>query len=200
MDSLLNVSRRKLLQLGLAAPAMPIVANLFGARALAQDASSEAGKKGAVGGRAEEELYPAKGLGGGGQLEIRLTQSVYTSDPDALEVAQRMKPFDLESWITEWTRVAQKNEEQAEQLASEGYKITANEYYLRAANFYREAAWPQPVDEPRMLPTYKKSRETFDKAWKMTKAPFERVQINYEGKMLDGYFRKPNGPAGKKYL
>ena len=84
MDSLLNVSRRKLLQLGLAAPGMPIVANLFGARAFAQDASTEAGKKGAVGGRAEEELYPAKGLGGGGQLEIRLTQSVYTSDPDAL--------------------------------------------------------------------------------------------------------------------
>jgi dienelactone hydrolase len=199
MDSLLNVSRRKLLQLGLAAPGVPILANLFGARALAQDASSEAGKKGAVGGRAEEELYPAKGLGGGGQLEIRLTQSVYTSDPDALEVAQRMKPFDLESWITEWTRVAQKNEEQAEQLASEGYKITANEYYLRAANFYREASWPQPVDEPRMLPTYKKARENFDKAWKMTKAPFDRVQINYEGKMLEGYFRKPNGPAGKKY-
>ena len=49
------------------------------------------------------------------------------------------------------------------------------------------------------MPTYKKMRETFDKAWKMTRPPFERVQVNYEGKMLDGYFRKPNGPAGKKF-
>lgn len=199
MDSLLNVSRRALVKMGLAAAGLPVLANAFSTSALAQDAGTEAGKKGAVGGRAEEELYPAKGLPGGGQLEIRLTQSVYTSDPDALEVAQRMRPFDLESWIAEWTRVAERNEEIAEKAAGEGYKVTANEFYLRASTFYREACWPQPVDEPRMLPTYKKMRETFDKAWKMTRAPFERVQIPFEGKVLDGYFRKPNNPPGKKF-
>jgi len=199
MDSLLNVSRRALVKMGLAAAGLPVVASAFGVSARAQDAGSEAGKKGAIGGRAEEQLYPAKGLPGGGQLEIRLTQSIYTSDPDALEVAQRMKPFDLESWITEWTRVAERNEGEAEKLDGEGYKVTANQFYLRASNFYREASWPMPVDEPRMLPTYKKMRETFDKAWKMTRPPFERVQVPYEGKMLDGYFRKPNGPQGKKY-
>ncbi len=195
MDSLLNVSRRGLVKWGLAAAGLPMLTKAFGSNALAQDAGAEGGKKGAIGGRAEEELYTGKGLQGGGQLEIRLTQSIYTSDPDALEVAQRMKPFDLESWIVEWTRVAEKNEEMAEKFAGEGYKVTANEYYLKASGFYREACWPQPVDEPRMMPTYKKMRETFDKAWKMTRPPFERVQINYEGKMLDGYFRKPNGSA-----
>jgi len=50
-----------------------------------------------------------------------------------------------------------------------------------------------------MMPSYKKMRETFDKAWKMTRAPFERIQVNYEGTMLDGYFRKPDGPAGKRF-
>src|SRR5580692_999830 len=199
MDSLLNVSRRGLVKWGLAAAGLPILTRAFSSSALAQDASAEGGKKGAIGGRAEEELYTGKGLQGGGQLEIRLTQSIYTSDPDALEVAQRMKPFDLESWIVEWTRVAEKNEELAEKFAGEGYKVTANEYYLKASGFYREACWPQPVDEPRMMTTYKKMRDTFDKAWKMTRPPFERVQINYEGKMLDGYFRKPNNPAGKKF-
>jgi dienelactone hydrolase len=124
---------------------------------------------------------------------------MYTSDPDQLEVAQRMKPFDLESWITEWTRVAEKNEAMAEKFAADGYKVTANEYYLRAAGFYRDACWPQPVTESRMLPTYKKARDNFDKAWKLVRPPFERVQINYEGKMLDGYFRKPNNPQGKKF-
>ena len=199
MDSLLNVSRRGLVKMGLAAAGIPVLTKALGSSAFAQDAGSEAGKKGAIGGRAEEELYPAKGLPGGGQLEIRLTQTMFTGDADALEVAQRMKPFDLESWISEWTRVAERNEEAAEKAAGEGYKVTANEFYLRASNFYREACWPQPVDEPRMLTTYKKMRETFDKAWKMTRAPFERVQINYEGKILEGYFRKPNAPAGKKF-
>lgn len=199
MDSLLNVSRRGLVKWGLAAAGLPVITKVFGSPAFAQDAGSEGGKKGAIGGRAEEDLFPAKGLPGGGQLEIRMTASIYTSDPDQLEVAQRMKPFDLESWITEWTRVAEKNEALAEKFAGEGYKVTANEYYLRASTFYREACWPQPVDEPRMLTTYKKMRENFDKAWKMARPPFERVQINYEGKMLDGYFRKPNNPPGKKF-
>ncbi len=199
MDSLLNVSRRGLVKWGLAAAGLPVITKVFGSPAFAQDAGSEGGKKGAIGGRAEEDLFPAKGLPGGGQLEIRMTASIYTSDPDQLEVAQRMKPFDLESWITEWTRVAEKNEALAEKFAAEGYKVTANEYYLRASTFYREACWPQPVDEPRMLTTYKKMRENFDKAWKMARPPFERVQINYEGKMLDGYFRKPNNPPGKKF-
>ena len=121
-------------------------------RSSAQDAGSEAGRLGVVGGRAEEELYPGKGLPGGGQLEIRLSASIYTSDADQLEVAQRMKPFNLASWIEEWTRVAERNEKLAEKFAGEGLKVTANEYYSRASNFYREACWPMPVTEARMIP------------------------------------------------
>jgi dienelactone hydrolase len=87
----------------------------------------------------------------------------------------------------------------ADKFAKQGLKVTANEYYLRASNFYREACWPQPVTEPRMLPSYRKMRETFDKAWELVRPPFERVQVNYEGRTLDGYFRKPNGPAGRRF-
>jgi dienelactone hydrolase len=194
-----NLSRRGLVKLGLVSIGLPAVSNVLSSPVLAQDAGVEGGQKGEIGGRADEELFPAAGLPGGGQLEIRLSASIYTSDPDQLEVAQRMRPFDLESWIAEWTRVAEKNEHLGERFASEGLKVTANEYFLRASNFYREACWPQPMSEARMLPTYKKMRETFDKAWQMTRAPFERVQIHYEGKTLDGYFRKPNGPAGKRF-
>src|SRR5579864_6523697 len=199
MDSLLNVSRRNLVKLGLVSAGIPALSSIMGVPAFGQDAGAKSGKKELVGGRAEEELFPAKGLPGGGQLEIRLTVSTFTSDPDQLEVAQRMKPYDLDSWINEWTRVAQRNEALAEQFAAEGSKVSASDFYLKASEQYREAAWPQPVTEPRMLPTYKKMRETFDKAWNLVRPPFERVQITYEGKVLDGYFRKPNGPAGKKY-
>src|ERR1700746_4097138 len=159
MDSLLNVSRRALVQLGITSAGIAPFA------ALAQDAGPEGGKIGVVGGRAEAELFPGKGLPGGGQLEIRLSASIYTSDPDQLEVAQRMKPFNLASWIEEWTRVAERNEKLAEKFAGDGFKVTANQYYLRASDFYREACWPMPVTESRMLPLYKKMRETFDKAW-----------------------------------
>src|ERR1700726_437310 len=182
------LSRRGLVCLGLMSAAIsPLV------RAQEGEASA------ATGGRAEGELYPGKGLPGGGQLEIRLTASIYTNDPDQLDVAQRMKPFNLDSWIVEWMRVAEKNEELADKFARQGLKVTANEYYLRASNFYREACWPQPVTEQRMLPSYRKMRETFDKAWELVRPPFERVQIPWEGKTLDGYFRKPGGPAGRRF-
>ena len=194
MGSFGNLTRRSLVRWGVVSAGITAFKPARG-----QDAGSESGTLGAVGGRAEQELYAGKGLPGGGQLEIRLSATLYTSDPDQLEVAQRMKPFNLDSWVVEWTRVAERNEQMADQFAAQGLKVTANEFYLRASNFYREACWPQPVTDSRMLPSYKKMRETFDKAWELVRPPFERVRINYEGTMLDGYFRKPNGAAGRKF-
>ena len=194
MGSFGNLTRRSLVRWGAVSAGITAFTPARG-----QDAGSESGTLGAVGGRAEQELYAGKGLPGGGQLEIRLSATLYTSDADQLEVAQRMKPFNLDSWVVEWTRVAEKNEQMADQFAAQGLKVTANEFYLRASNFYREACWPQPVTDSRMLPSYKKMRETFDKAWELVRPPFERVRINYEGTMLDGYFRKPNGAAGRKF-
>src|SRR3984885_10849818 len=199
MESLSKLSRRGLVKFGAISAGMVPFSHVLVSRAHAQDAGAEAGRLGVVGGRAEEELYPGKGLPGGGQLEIRLSASIYTSDADQLEVAQRMKPFNLASWIEEWTREAERNEKLADKFAGDGFKVTANEYYRRYAYLYREAYWPMPVTESRMPPLHKKMRETFDKAWQQTRPPFERVQVNYEGQVLDGYFRKPNGPAGKKF-
>ena len=199
MGPLSRLNRRGLVQLGLLSTGLAPISQLVTSTAHAQDTGPDGGKLGTVGGRAEEELFPAKGLPGGGQLEIRLSATTYTSDPDQLEVAQRLKPFDLESWIAEWLRVAERNEQLAEGFAKQGLKVSANEYFLRASNFYREACWPQPLSEPRMLPSYKKMRDTFDKAWELVRAPFERIQVSYEGKTLNGYFRKPNGPAGKRF-
>ena len=104
MDSLLNVNRRKLMQLGLASAAIPTISTLTATSALAQDAGPDGGRLGAVGGRNEKELFPGENLLGGGQLEIRLTVSQYTNDADQIEVAQRMKPYNLDSWLEEWTR------------------------------------------------------------------------------------------------
>ena len=200
MSSISNLSRRALVKWGLVSAGLPAISKALGSSALAQDAGSESGKIGEVGGRAEGELYTGKGLPGGAQLEIRLTQSIYTSDPDELEVAQRMKPYDLDSWVTEWTRVAERNEKTADEFASKRLKVTANGYYLRAAEFYRFASWPMPVSDDRMLPTYNKARQTFDRAWELQRAPFERIQAKWENQTLDGYFRKPGGAQpGKKY-
>ena len=141
---------------------------------------------------------PASGLPGGGQLEVRMEISPDHPDPDIRGVARRVKFFNLESWHKEWTEVAIKNEE----LASASSRTTANRppmsSYLRAADFYRRAVVYMAEGDPRMLPTYKKLEENFNKAWSTATPPFERVEISYEGHKLPAHFWPGRGKPGSK--
>ena len=58
--------------------------------------------------QAAKLLYPAQGLPGGGQLEVRMEISPDHPDPDIRSVARRVKFFNLESWHSEWTEAAKK--------------------------------------------------------------------------------------------
>ena len=138
--------------------------------------------------KTEKALYTAKGLTGGGQLEVRMEISANHPDPDIRGVARRVKMFNLESWHAEWLGVAQKNEEFAAGFEKERRNVTAHEFYLRATDFYRRAVVYMPDADPRMMPTFKKLEENFNKAWSLVTPPFERVQIPYEGSMLPAHF------------
>jgi hypothetical protein len=113
-------------------------------------------------------------------------------------VARRVKFFNLESWHSEWIQVAEKNVELAADFEREEHKVTAHEFYLRAADFYRRALVYLPETDPRMLPTYKKLENNFDKAWSLVSPPFERVQIPYEGHRLDALFYPGRGKSGSR--
>jgi len=147
---------------------------------------------------AEKLLYPAKGLVGGGQLEVRMEVSADHADPDVRGVARRVKFFNLESWHKEWIEVAKKNQDLAASFEQDNRKQTAHEFYLRAADFYRRAVVYMPETDPRMLPTYQKLEENFEKAWSVVTPPFERVEIPYEGHKLPAHFWPARGKAGNK--
>ncbi len=149
-------------------------------------------------GAAERALFPARGLPGGGQLEVRMEISANHPDPDIRRVAQRVKPYNLQRWYSEWIAVAAKNEELAAGFVAEQRKVTAHEFYLRAADFYRRALVYLPDSDSRMLPTYRKLGETFEKAWSLVPAPFERVKIPYEGHLLEALFFPGRGRAGAR--
>lgn len=143
-------------------------------------------------------LYPAQGLPGGGQLEVRMEISADHPDPDIRGVARRVKAYNLESWHNEWTEVAAKNQELAAQFEAENRKQSAHEFYLRAADFYRRAVVYMPDSDARMLPTFSKLEENFAKAWSMVTPPFEPVEIPYEGHKLPGLFWPGRGKPGSK--
>src|SRR5215831_21356590 len=147
---------------------------------------------------AERALYSGKGLPGGGQLEVRMEISANHPDPDIRGVARRVKMFNLESWHAEWMGVAQKNEELAIGFEKENRKQTAHEFYLRAADFYRRAVVYMAESDPRMLPTFKKLADNFEKAWSLVKPPFERVEIAYEDHKLPALFWPGRGKPSTK--
>jgi dienelactone hydrolase len=197
MDLRSQFNRRKVMKWGLLTAAAPAVSRLAVSPAAAQ--YGPATEQLVVGGRNETGLFPGDNMPGGAQMEIRMVASQHTDDPDEIEVAQRAKPFDMDSWYTEWARVAERNEIMADAYARDGLRESANEFYLRASRFYREANFYLPDTYPHQLSSYRKYRETFDKAWEMVPPPFERVTVTIQGKALPGYFRRPRGAAGARF-
>jgi pimeloyl-ACP methyl ester carboxylesterase len=190
--------RRSMMKWGLlSAASAPL---LLGRNALAQQGFGPSDELlGRVGGRDEARLYTGHTPRSGGQMEIRLNQSIHTDDPDELEVATRLRPFDPLSWYNEWLRVAQINEELAQSFEEDDLRLSANQYYLRAFRFYRAAIIYQEDTDETMMPGYMKMMAMFNKAWEMARPPFERVKVMVDGNELDGYFRKPGGPPGTRY-
>jgi len=202
MDIENKFSRRSMVKWGLlSAAAAPAVPKLLGDDALAQEMALGAGNElfGLTGGRDGDKLFTGEALRGGGQMEIRLNQSIHTDDPDELEVANRLRPFDPQSWYNEWRRVAENNEELAEAYEADDLRLSAHTYYLRAFRFYRAAIVYQEDTDETMMPGYMKMMDVFNKAWEMARPPFERVKVMVDGNELDGYFRKPGGPPGTRF-
>lgn len=180
-----QVGRRDAIKMGLGALALAPLSTAARAQMLQKE-------------DAEKALYPAPGLPGGGQLEVRMTQPAEHPDPEIRDVGRRLKPYNLESWYSEWKRVAEKNEQLAARFEGEGRKVSAHESYVRAADFYRNAVTYLPESDARTVPTYQKLAETFDKAWSLVKPPFERVSIPYEGKNLAAHFFPARAAAGQR--
>ena len=160
--------------------------------------AKEAGKDVLDREHAEKMLYSGRGLPGGAQLEIRMEISADHPDPDIRGVARRVKFFNLESWHVEWSQVAEKNEKLAADFERQERNVTAHEFYLRAADFYRRALVYLPETDPRMLPTYTKLQNNFGKAWSLVSPPFEQVQIPYSGHLLDALFYPGRGKPGSR--
>ena len=181
----MNANRRNLLKVTAASVGM---APLMVRESLSQVLDPDA---------AERVLYPAKGLPGGGQMEVRMMMET-ERDPDLTEIEHRLKPFNLESWYTEHSHAAQKNEDRAEKHLAQGNKVTAAEHYLRAAGFWRSSIIYLAEADERMMKGYARLKQNFDKTFTLIPAPFERVQIPFEGKVLNGFFYAARAPQGRK--
>jgi len=109
---------------------------------------------------------------------------------ECLSTLYRIKEGDDESWYSEWLRTAQRVETMAQDFEDQDDQISARECYLRASNYYRSAEFflrTNPPD-PRMVETWRKSRDCFLKVAALSDGLIRPVEIPFEGTTLPGYF------------
>lgn len=108
---------------------------------------------------------------------------------ECLATAGRITEGDDESWYQEWLATAQRRERMGDEFSSQGATISVGREYLRASNYYRTAEFflHTKQNDPRILATWRKSRDAFLKFVVHAPHPLIAVDIPFEGRSLPGY-------------
>ena len=108
---------------------------------------------------------------------------------ECLAAASRMQDGDVESWHREWLALADRVRREAEDSAAGGHAVSARGGFLRASNYYRAAEFflHEDAADPRLLATWRASRDAFARAVPLLPHPAEAVAFPYEGTTLAGY-------------
>jgi len=108
---------------------------------------------------------------------------------EVLKTAYAITEGDDENWYREWLKTAREREAAAEDFLARGKEASARQEFFKASNYYRTAEFFLHVNpaDPRILETWAKSVETFQKAAKLAERPIIPVRIPFEGTTLPGY-------------
>lgn len=121
---------------------------------------------------------------------------------EVLTTVEKIKDGDFESWCTEWTKIAKRLHEFANNCYSNGNLVSASEVYLRASNYYRTAEFylHENLQDLRIVELYDKSLECFSFVLKLNNPVIEAVKIPYEGTSLPGHFYSLPGSTKRPTL
>lgn len=121
---------------------------------------------------------------------------------ECLATAGRITEGDFESWYTEWNRTGSHFRTVGDEAYAQGNLFTAHDAYLRAQTYLRTAEFflHGNPDDPRILDTWERSRDTFTDAMKLDPVTMESVRIPYEDTTLPGYLYTAPDQEGKRPL
>ncbi|MGE0314208.1 MAG: alpha/beta hydrolase family protein [Lautropia sp.] len=118
---------------------------------------------------------------------------------EVFQAASRMIPGDLESWHVEWRRIAVRNDERGAAEAAAGHLRTAQNCWLRAADYYRQAEFFLEHDDPRRLETFERMEACSKRFLAHLNPPGIAVDIPYEnGVSMCAYFVRAPFPLARQ--
>ncbi len=109
---------------------------------------------------------------------------------ECLSTAHKISEGDGESWYTHWRELADRIYMVGEEALTAGHKATARESFQRASNYYRTCEFflHGNPDDPRILESWRLSRNAFRKAASLMPYHVDVIKIPYEDTTLPGYF------------
>ncbi|HEX5497879.1 MAG TPA: alpha/beta fold hydrolase, partial [Thermomicrobiales bacterium] len=102
---------------------------------------------------------------------------------------QRIGKGDASAWHREWVATADRIAAIGDSCAAAGRRVSAQEAYFRASNYYRVSYYPlygTPVD-PRLVAAFDAETTAFLNGAALSDFPIEAVEIPFEGATLPGY-------------
>lgn len=128
------------------------------------------------------------------------TQEGGGSVSECFQAANNMIPGDEESWHKEWLIIGERNMKRGDQAEVNNHIITAQQCWLRAADYLREAEFWLGQDDPRRIQTFDKIEYCTKKWGQYLNPALEPVEVPYEnGVNLAAYFlRSPVNPEQRQ--
>jgi esterase FrsA len=105
-----------------------------------------------------------------------------------------LKSFEESEWCRYWNNFAQEYEKEAERLLGEGKGECQGEVldrFIKAITYYTVSAFPG--DSPMRLDAYRKAAELFERVTPTVDDRMEKVTLEIEGEVVEGYARFPEG-------
>jgi esterase FrsA len=111
---------------------------------------------------------------------------------EAEAIFRRLPDLAPVRWVSEWSRLAEPEEQRAAQFESQGKTQEAKNAYQKASMYYGIAKFPV-INHLAKQAAYRKCIDNYLKAARHFDPPLERVAIPFEGQNIIGYLRKPKG-------
>lgn len=114
--------------------------------------------------------------------------------------AAQIEDHDPDSWWAEWPKMARRVEKRAEASEAGGHTVSAGEFYLRAACYYRAALTSMLPQNSQFMEMYQKAMDCFARSGAMSAPPIEMIRVPFEDTYLPGCFVPAEGGDGKTIL